>query len=89
MIDLYYWTTPNGHKIAIFLEEAGVLAYKIVPVNISQGDQFKPEFLAISPNNRIPAIVDDEPKDGGKPIPGFELGADLFPTPAEKTGKFT
>jgi GSH-dependent disulfide-bond oxidoreductase len=57
MIDLYYWTTPNGHKITIFLEEAG-LAYKIVPGNISQGDQFKPEFLAISPNNRIPAIVD-------------------------------
>jgi GSH-dependent disulfide-bond oxidoreductase len=55
MIDLYYWTTPNGHKITIFLEEAA-LAYQIVPVNISQGDQFKPEFLAISPNNRIPAI---------------------------------
>ena len=86
MIDLYYWTTPNGHKIAIFLEEAG-LAYKIVPVNISQGDQFKPEFLAISPNNRIPAIVDDEPKDGGKPIPVFESGAILLYL-AEKTGKF-
>jgi GST-like protein len=86
MIDLYYWTTPNGHKIAIFLEEAG-LAYKIVPVNISQGDQFKPEFLAISPNNRIPAIVDHEPKDGGKPIPVFESGAILLYL-AEKTGKF-
>jgi GST-like protein len=60
MIDLYYWTTPNGHKITIFLEEAG-LRYKIIPVNISHGDQFKLEFLAISPNNRIPAIIDHEP----------------------------
>ncbi len=77
MIDLYYWTTPNGHKITIFLEEAG-LPYKIIPVNISQGAQFKPEFLAISPNNRIPAIVDPEPKDGGKPIPVFESGAILI-----------
>ena len=59
MIDLYYWTTPNGHKITIFLEEAAV-AYQIVPVNISKGDQFKPEFLAISPNNRMPAIVDGQ-----------------------------
>jgi GST-like protein len=58
MIDLYYWTTPNGHKITIFLEEAG-LPYRITPVNISKGDQFKPEFLAISPNNRIPAIVEN------------------------------
>ena len=57
MIDLYYWTTPNGHKITIFLEEAD-LRYSIVPVNISKGEQFKPEFLRISPNNRIPAIVD-------------------------------
>ena len=86
MIDLYYWTTPNGHKITIFLEEAG-LRYKITPVNISQGDQFKPEFLTISPNNRIPAIVDHEPKDGGKPIPVFESGAILLYL-AEKTGKF-
>jgi len=86
MIDLYYWTTPNGHKITIFLEEAK-LAYKIIPVNISQGDQFKPEFLAISPNNRIPAIVDHDPKDGGKPIPVFESGAILLYL-AEKTGKF-
>jgi GSH-dependent disulfide-bond oxidoreductase len=86
MIDLYYWTTPNGHKITIFLEEAG-LRYKIIPVNISQGDQFKPEFLTISPNNRIPAIVDHEPKDGGKPIPVFESGAILLYL-AEKTGKF-
>ena len=86
MIDLYYWTTPNGHKITIFLEEAA-LAYQIVPVNISQGDQFKPEFLAISPNNRIPAIIDHKPKDGGKPIAVFESGAILLYL-AEKTGKF-
>jgi len=86
MIDLYYWTTPNGHKITIFLEEAG-LAYKIVPVNISKGDQFKPEFLAISPNNRMPAIVDHAPAGGGKPIPVFESGAILLYL-AEKTGKF-
>jgi GST-like protein len=86
MIDLYYWTTPNGHKITIFLEEAR-LRYNVIPVNISKGDQFKPEFLAISPNNRIPAIVDHEPKDGGKPIPVFESGAILLYL-AEKTGKF-
>jgi GSH-dependent disulfide-bond oxidoreductase len=86
MIELYYWTTPNGHKITIFLEEAG-LPYKIIPVNISAGDQFKPEFLAISPNNRIPAIVDGGPKDGGKPISVFESGAILLYL-AEKTGKF-
>src|SRR6201987_6542306 len=86
MIDLYYWTTPNGHKTPIFLEEAG-LRYKIIPVNISQGDQFKPEFLTISPNNRIPAIVDHEPKDGGRPIMVFESGAILLYL-AEKTGKF-
>jgi GSH-dependent disulfide-bond oxidoreductase len=86
MIDLYYWTTPNGHKITIFLEETGV-PHKIVPVNISQGDQFKPEFLSISPNNRIPAIVDHEPKDDGRPIMVFESGAILLYL-AEKTGKF-
>jgi GST-like protein len=86
MIDLYYWTTPNGHKITMFLEETG-LPYKIVPVNISKGDQFKPEFLAISPNNRIPAIVDHEPKDGGKAISVFESGAILLYI-AEKTGRF-
>jgi len=86
MIDLYYWTTPNGHKITIFLEEAG-LPYRIVPVNISKGDQFKPEFLAISPNNRIPAIVDHNPLDGGNPISVFESGAILLYL-AEKTGKF-
>lgn len=86
MIELHYWTTPNGHKISIFLEEAG-LPYKIVPVNIRAGDQFKPEFLRISPNNRIPAIVDPEPAGGGEPISVFESGAILVYL-AEKTGKF-
>jgi GST-like protein len=86
MIDLYYWTTPNGHKITIFLEETG-LEYKIIPVNISKGDQFKPEFLEISPNNRMPAIVDHAPAGGGAPIPVFESGAILLYL-AEKTGKF-
>ena len=86
MIDLYYWTTPNGHKVTMFLEEAG-LDYKIVPVNIGKGEQFKPEFLAVSPNNRIPAILDRNPKDGGAPIPVFESGAILLYL-AEKTGKF-
>lgn len=86
MIDLYYWTTPNGHKITMFLEEAG-LAYTIKPVNIGKGDQFKPEFLAISPNNRIPAIVDHAPKDGGAAISVFESGAILVYL-AEKSGQF-
>ena len=86
MIDLYYWPTPNGHKITMFLEEAG-LAYKIHPVDIGAGDQFKPEFLAISPNNRMPAIVDHKPSDGGAPIPVFESGAILLYL-AEKTGRF-
>ena len=67
MIDLHYWTTPNGHKVSIFLEEAG-LPYRIIPVNISSGEQFKPEFLKIGPNNRIPAIVDHDPADGGEPV---------------------
>jgi len=86
MIDLYYWTTPNGHKITIFLEETG-LPYKIVPVNIGKGDQFKREFLTISPNNRIPAMIDHDPPGGGAPIPVFESGAMLLYL-AEKTGKF-
>jgi GSH-dependent disulfide-bond oxidoreductase len=86
MIDFYYWTTPNGHKITIFLEEAG-LSYRIVPVNISKGEQFRPEFLAISPNNRMPAIVDQKPKGGGKPISVFESGAILLYL-SEKTGKY-
>jgi GSH-dependent disulfide-bond oxidoreductase len=86
MIELYYWTTPNGHKITIFLEEAG-LPYAIKPVNISNGEQFAPEFLAISPNNRIPAIVDLEPNDGKGPLSVFESGA-ILQYLAEKTGKF-
>jgi len=86
MIDLHYWTTPNGHKVSLFLEEAG-LPYKIFPVNIGQNDQFKPEFLKIAPNNRIPAIVDHEPADGGAPLNLFESGAILLYL-AEKTGKF-
>ena len=86
MIDVHYWTTPNGHKITIFLEEAG-LQYKLIPVNIGKGEQFKAEFLAISPNNRIPAIVDQNPADGGKPIAIFESGAILLYL-ADKTGKF-
>jgi GST-like protein len=77
MIDLYYWTTPNGHKITLFLEEAG-LPYRIVPVNIGQGEQFAPEFLRISPNNRIPAIVDHAPADGGERLSIFESGAILL-----------
>jgi GSH-dependent disulfide-bond oxidoreductase len=86
MIDLYYWTTPNGHKITLFLEEVGI-PYSIHPVNLSRGDQFKPEFLAISPNNRIPAIVDNDPGDGGVPVSVFESGAILVYL-AEKTGRF-
>lgn len=86
MIDLHYWTTPNGHKITMFLEEAA-LPYRIVPVNISAGDQFKPEFLAIAPNNRIPAIVDHAPSDGDAPVTVFESGAILLYL-AEKTGQF-
>jgi len=77
MIDLHYWTTPNGHKITIFLEEVG-LDYRILPVNIGKGDQFKPDFLQIAPNNRIPAIVDHQPLDGGDPISVFESGAILL-----------
>jgi GSH-dependent disulfide-bond oxidoreductase len=86
MIDLYYWTTPNGHKITMFLEETG-LPYNIMPVNIGKGEQFKSQFLAVSPNNRIPAIVDHAPAGGGKPIAVFESGAILVYL-AEKTGQF-
>ena len=86
MIELHYWTTPNGHKITIFLEETG-LPYKIVPVNINKGEQFKRGFLAFSPNNRIPAIVDHEPADGGGPLTLFESGAILLYL-ADKTGRF-
>jgi GST-like protein len=86
MIELYYWPTPNGHKITIFCEEAGI-RYTIKPVDIQAGEQFKPDFLKISPNNRMPAIVDAEPSDRGAPISVFESGAILIYL-AEKTGKF-
>jgi len=86
MIELSYWTTPNGHKITIFLEESAT-PYRIIPVNISKGEQFGEAFLKISPNNRIPAIVDSAPADGGEPISVFESGA-ILEYLAEKTGKF-
>ena len=86
MIDLYYWTTPNGHKITLFLEEAK-LPYTIKPINISKGEQFARAFLAIAPNNRIPAIVDHAPTGGGAPISVFESGAILLYL-AEKSGQF-
>lgn len=86
MIDLFYWPTPNGHKVTLFLEEAA-LPYRISPVNIGAGDQFKPDFLAISPNNKMPAIVDNAPADGGAPVSVFESGAILLYL-AEKTGRF-
>jgi GSH-dependent disulfide-bond oxidoreductase len=86
MIDLYYWTTPNGHKVTLFLEEAG-LPYSIHPVNISAGDQFQPAFLKIAPNNRIPAIVDTHPADGGEALSVFESGA-ILEYLADKTGQF-
>jgi GST-like protein len=86
MIQLFYWTTPNGHKITMFLEEASV-PYNVVPINISTGAQFEVEFLKIAPNNRIPAILDTEPAGGGQPISVFESGAILLYL-AEKTGRF-
>lgn len=86
MIKLYYWTTPNGHKITIFLEETG-LDYQIIPVNIAKGEQFEPDFLKISPNNRIPAIIDTKPADKGESISIFESGAILLYL-AQKTGQF-
>ena len=86
MIDLYYWTTPNGHKLTMFLEEAGI-PYRLIPVNISKGEQFAPDFLKIAPNNRIPALVDHAPADGGEPIALFESGAMLLYL-ADKTGRF-
>lgn len=85
-LDLYYWTTPNGHKITLFLEEAG-LPYTLKPVNIGRGEQFDPDFLKIAPNNRIPALVDHAPADGGEPLALFESGAILLYL-AEKTGQF-
>ena len=84
MIDLYFWPTPNGYKVSIMLEEIG-LAYNVIPIDISKGDQFKPEFLEISPNNKMPAIVDHEGPGGGK-FSLFESGAILLYL-AEKTGK--
>jgi GST-like protein len=84
MIDFYYWPTPNGWKVAIMLEECG-LGYRMIPVDIGRGDQFEPEFLAISPNNRMPAILDHDGKDG--PVPVFESGAILIHL-AERTGQF-
>ena len=86
MIELYYWPTPNGHKITIFLEEAG-LPYVIRPVNISKGEQFENAFLAISPNNRMPAIVDRDPADGGAAVSVFESGA-ILEYLADKSGLF-
>jgi len=86
MIDLYYWPTPNGWKISIMLEECG-LPYNVKYVNIGTGEQFKPGFLKISPNNRMPAIVDDEPLGGGAPLAIFESGA-ILEYLADKTGKF-
>jgi GST-like protein len=86
MIDVHYWTTPNGHKVTIFLEEAG-LPYRIFPVNIGKGEQFQRGFLEISPNNRIPAIVDRDPADGGAPVSVFESGAILLYL-ADKTARF-
>jgi GSH-dependent disulfide-bond oxidoreductase len=86
MIELFYWMTPNGHKITMFLEEVG-LPYTIVPINIGAGDQFKADFLKIAPNNRIPAIIDHQPSTGDAPISVFESGAILLYL-AEKTGKF-
>ncbi|MGB0671572.1 MAG: glutathione S-transferase N-terminal domain-containing protein [Rhodospirillales bacterium] len=86
MIDLYYWTTPNGHKVTIFLEETG-LEYVIKPVHIGRGEQFEPDFLAIAPNNRIPAIVDHDPAGAAAPVSLFESGAILLYL-AEKTGQY-
>ena len=86
MIDFYFWTTPNGYKVLVFLEETGI-PYRLVPVNISKGEQFEPEFLRISPNNKMPAIVDNTPRETGVPISLFESGAILLYL-AEKTGRF-
>ncbi len=86
MIDVFFWTTPNGYKVTIFCEEAG-LDYRTVPIDIGAGDQFKPDFLKISPNNKIPAIVDHVPADAGAPLAVFESGEILLYL-AEKTGRF-
>ncbi len=86
MIDFYFWTTPNGYKVLMFLEETGI-PYRILPINISKGEQFEPEFLRISPNNKMPAIIDDNPGESAGPISLFESGAILLYL-AEKTGQF-
>ena len=86
MIDLYYWGTPNGLKLKLFMEESG-LPHRIVPVDIGKGEQFKPDFLKVSPNNKIPALVDHDPPGGGAPVSLFESGAMLLYL-AEKTGRF-
>jgi GST-like protein len=86
MHDIYFWTTPNGYKVLLFAEEAGI-PYTIKPVNIGKGEQFQPDFLRISPNNRMPALVDHEPKSGRGPISVFESGAILLYL-AEKFGRF-
>ena len=86
MIDLHYWPTPNGKKVTILLEECG-MPYRLVPCNIGKGDQFADAFLKISPNNRMPALVDDEPVDGGEPVTVFESGAMMMYL-AEKAGRF-
>lgn len=86
MIDCYWWATPNGHKVTIFLEEAG-LPYALHPVDIGRGQQFAPEFLKVAPNNRIPAIVDHEPPGGGPPLALFESGA-ILEYLADRTGRF-
>ena len=86
MIDVFFWPTPNGRKVTVMLEECG-LPYQIIPVNIGRGEQFKPEFLEISPNNRMPAIIDREPQGGGEPISVFESGAILMYL-AEKSGRW-
>lgn len=86
MIDFYFWTTPNGYKVLMFLEETGI-PYRIIPVNISKGEQFDPDFLKISPNNKIPAIIDHDPGAGDGPVSIFESGAILLFL-AEKAGDF-
>jgi GSH-dependent disulfide-bond oxidoreductase len=86
MYDIHFWTTPNGYTILLFAEEAGI-PYTIKPVNIGKGEQFRPEFLKISPNNRIPALVDHAPATGDSPLSIFESGAILLYL-AEKTGQF-
>jgi GSH-dependent disulfide-bond oxidoreductase len=86
MIDFHYWPTPNGQKVLIFLEETAT-PYRLVPVNIMEGEQFRAEFLKLSPNNRMPAILDTAPADGGAPVSVFESGAILLYL-AQKTGRF-